>query len=392
MIAENLAEVFSSSTAATTTPSFSSAFAAAPSSTLLSATERPPPLVSILHKDLFFVTDICKGSAAKLEWKSSPDPFIFGSFELKEYQTPQNVIARFNGGQQQLPSAVACPPPPASPQRRPSSGFALTSPSRSWQPASSGRSGPSPCGTLETEVNLTVYEIFVATCRTSSGKPLSFVPKSSSNSKNFVAEKDLCTQLQFDERFTAIGARIPKGFDSGGYNIKTGPDYSIELMKFDMSGSTDAIKVGPYSLPGARAGGFGGQVILPLAYTIEHEEFMEDNNCPLDSVTYNELVAAYVRAGYHDDGDAVIDTMTSKGIMPNAITYTTVINAYAKTGKGDKALKLFNQMKELGCVTDRWGPGKMELCLGEPGAAVMLAELAIEVVFGVLSWFQVGIG
>jgi hypothetical protein len=33
-----------------------------------------------------------------------------------------------------------------------------------------------------------------------------------------------------------------------------------------------AVKVGPCS---ARVGGFGGQVILPLAHTIEHEEFME---------------------------------------------------------------------------------------------------------------------
>ncbi|KAG6649313.1 homeobox-leucine zipper protein ATHB-15-like [Carya illinoinensis] len=39
--------------------------------------------------------------------------------------------------------------------------------------------------------------------------------------------------------------------------------------------SAAAVKAGPCSLPGVRAGSFGGQVILPLAYTIEHEEFME---------------------------------------------------------------------------------------------------------------------
>ncbi|XP_057434771.1 homeobox-leucine zipper protein ATHB-8 isoform X2 [Lotus japonicus] len=38
--------------------------------------------------------------------------------------------------------------------------------------------------------------------------------------------------------------------------------------------SAAAIKAGPCSLPGAR-GSFGGQVILPLAHTIENEEFME---------------------------------------------------------------------------------------------------------------------
>ncbi|WJX52436.1 Homeobox-leucine zipper protein ATHB-8 [Trifolium repens] len=39
--------------------------------------------------------------------------------------------------------------------------------------------------------------------------------------------------------------------------------------------SAAAIKAGPCSLPEARAGGYGGQVILTLAHTIEHEEFME---------------------------------------------------------------------------------------------------------------------
>ncbi|XP_035837932.1 homeobox-leucine zipper protein ATHB-8 isoform X2 [Helianthus annuus] len=39
--------------------------------------------------------------------------------------------------------------------------------------------------------------------------------------------------------------------------------------------SAASVKGGPCGLPLARSGGFGGQVILPLAHTIEHEEFME---------------------------------------------------------------------------------------------------------------------
>ncbi|XP_044486095.1 homeobox-leucine zipper protein ATHB-15-like [Mangifera indica] len=39
--------------------------------------------------------------------------------------------------------------------------------------------------------------------------------------------------------------------------------------------SAAAIKVGPCSLAGSRVGGFGSQVILPLAHTIEHEEYLE---------------------------------------------------------------------------------------------------------------------
>ncbi|KAK2359560.1 homeobox-leucine zipper protein ATHB-15 [Trifolium repens] len=37
----------------------------------------------------------------------------------------------------------------------------------------------------------------------------------------------------------------------------------------------EAIKVGPCSLTGSRIGNYGGQVILPLAHTIEHDEFLE---------------------------------------------------------------------------------------------------------------------
>ncbi|KAL0318381.1 UNVERIFIED_CONTAM: Homeobox-leucine zipper protein ATHB-8 [Sesamum angustifolium] len=39
--------------------------------------------------------------------------------------------------------------------------------------------------------------------------------------------------------------------------------------------SAAAVKAGPCSLPVSRVGCFGGQVILPLAHTIENEEFME---------------------------------------------------------------------------------------------------------------------
>ncbi|KAL5976788.1 Homeobox-leucine zipper protein ATHB-15 [Asimina triloba] len=39
--------------------------------------------------------------------------------------------------------------------------------------------------------------------------------------------------------------------------------------------SASAVKAVPCGLPGSRVGGFGGQIILPLAHTIEHEEFLE---------------------------------------------------------------------------------------------------------------------
>lgn len=41
--------------------------------------------------------------------------------------------------------------------------------------------------------------------------------------------------------------------------------------------SAAAIKTGQCGLPGSHAGTFGGQVILPLAQTVEHEEASNKN-------------------------------------------------------------------------------------------------------------------
>ncbi|KAJ0785188.1 putative transcription factor & lipid binding HD-SAD family [Helianthus annuus] len=46
-------------------------------------------------------------------------------------------------------------------------------------------------------------------------------------------------------------------------------DYNIDAY------TAAAVKLGPCSLPGGQIGNFGGQVILPLAHTIEHEELLE---------------------------------------------------------------------------------------------------------------------
>ena len=60
--------------------------------------------------------------------------------------------------------------------------------------------------------------------------------------------------------------------------------------------SAAAIKVGPCSLQGSRVGSYGGQVILPLAHTIEHEEVVVLQNLKynyeefLNSVCSNLLV------------------------------------------------------------------------------------------------------
>ncbi|CAL5422046.1 unnamed protein product [Camellia sinensis] len=59
--------------------------------------------------------------------------------------------------------------------------------------------------------------------------------------------------------------------------------------------SAAAVKVGPCSLPGSRVGSFSGQVILPLAHTIEHEELLEViklegvGHCPEDAIMPRDM-------------------------------------------------------------------------------------------------------
>nr|XP_009761262.1 PREDICTED: uncharacterized protein LOC104213455 isoform X4 [Nicotiana sylvestris] len=53
-------------------------------------------------------------------------------------------------------------------------------------------------------------------------------------------------------------------------------EHRSEWVDNDIDAYADAaVKVGPCSLPGARVYNFGGQVILPLAHTAEHEELLE---------------------------------------------------------------------------------------------------------------------
>ncbi|GFY97076.1 homeobox-leucine zipper family protein [Actinidia rufa] len=71
--------------------------------------------------------------------------------------------------------------------------------------------------------------------------------------------------------------------------------------------SAAAVKVGPCSLPGARVGSFGGQVILPLAHTIEHEELLEViklegvAHCPEDAIMPRDMFLLQLCSGMDEN-------------------------------------------------------------------------------------------
>ncbi|PWA81767.1 START domain, Homeodomain-like, MEKHLA, START-like domain protein [Artemisia annua] len=68
-----------------------------------------------------------------------------------------------------------------------------------------------------------------------------------------------------------------------------------------------AVKLGPCNLPGTRVGNFGGQVILPLAHTIEHEELLEVikmegvGHCPEDALMPRDMFLLQVCNGMDEN-------------------------------------------------------------------------------------------
>ncbi|XP_057518968.1 homeobox-leucine zipper protein ATHB-15 isoform X2 [Amaranthus tricolor] len=68
-----------------------------------------------------------------------------------------------------------------------------------------------------------------------------------------------------------------------------------------------AAKISPCSLPGARIGGFGNQVILPLAHTIEHEELLEVIklegvvSCPEDAMMPRDMFLLQICSGMDEN-------------------------------------------------------------------------------------------
>ncbi|EOX92278.1 hypothetical protein QUC31_003551 [Theobroma cacao] len=62
------------------------------------------------------------------------------------------------------------------------------------------------------------------------------------------------------------------------------------------------------------------------------------------------LVDFYTKSGFIYEARLVFDGLNGK----NAVTWTTMITGYVKSGKGDVALQLFNQIRETDVVADRY--------------------------------------
>lgn len=71
-----------------------------------------------------------------------------------------------------------------------------------------------------------------------------------------------------------------------------------------------------------------------------------------DVVTYSTLIDGYCKASRMQDALEVLDSMVERGILPDVVTYTTLIAGYCKEGEMEEAMKLHNEMIDKGMVPD----------------------------------------
>lgn len=62
------------------------------------------------------------------------------------------------------------------------------------------------------------------------------------------------------------------------------------------------------------------------------------------------VVGFYVKSGSIDDTKMVFDG----SVVKSAITWTTIISGYVKSGRSDVSLKFFSEMRETDIVLDRY--------------------------------------
>jgi pentatricopeptide repeat protein len=69
-------------------------------------------------------------------------------------------------------------------------------------------------------------------------------------------------------------------------------------------------------------------------------------NVDPDVYSYTTVIQAWAKCEQPVKSQNVLDTMTSKGLVPNRFTYTAVMSSLAKSGKAPKAELILNEMME----------------------------------------------
>ncbi|KAM0069101.1 putative tetratricopeptide-like helical domain superfamily [Helianthus debilis subsp. tardiflorus] len=94
-----------------------------------------------------------------------------------------------------------------------------------------------------------------------------------------------------------------------------------------------------------------------------------------DVITYSALIDGYCLRGEIDEAEKVLDGMVEKELVPNIITYNSLINGYCKKKRIGKAMRLFEEIQDKGLIPDVVTYNSMLQGLFESGNPAAAREL-----------------
>ncbi|KAJ4843837.1 hypothetical protein Tsubulata_047104 [Turnera subulata] len=98
-----------------------------------------------------------------------------------------------------------------------------------------------------------------------------------------------------------------------------------------------------------------------------YNEMCNDGDCFPDTVTYSVLISAFAKLGRDDSALRLFDEMKDNGRHPTAKIYTTLMGIYFKSGMVEKALSLVEEMKQKGCSPTVYTYTELVRGLGKAG-------------------------
>ncbi|KAG6636152.1 pentatricopeptide repeat-containing protein At5g46580, chloroplastic [Carya illinoinensis] len=99
---------------------------------------------------------------------------------------------------------------------------------------------------------------------------------------------------------------------------------------------------------------------------LELWEQMRSNRWPVDLILYNTLLNMCADLALEEESERLFEDMKSlEYCSPDSWSYTAMLNIYGSGGKVDKAVKLFEEMSELGVELNVMGCTCLIQCLGK---------------------------
>ena len=108
-------------------------------------------------------------------------------------------------------------------------------------------------------------------------------------------------------------------------------------------------------------------------------------NLKPNAITYTTLIDAYCKIQCVEDALPMYDEMTVRGLVPDVVTYSCIMNGLCKSGKVEEAKSVFREMEEVGVVPNHFSYATLIDSLFKEGNAAFQGQMVVRgVVFDVV--------